>query len=246
MARSWSPSSVNPMAAVEDVAAPALAGAQPGEQVVLERGELEEVVLGVADHRCGAADPAARLDQVLGVELASAVVALVAAGLGVAAVRAGPLDVAVGQEPTRLRVEELPGDLPVDVAVVAQLPEHVPGDLAVVLGAGGGVQVPRDVELLPVVEELGVVPVDDDLGVDALLVGPNGYRRPVHVRAGHHQHVVAQGAVVAGEDVGRDVDPGHVAQMARPAGVRPGDGDEDLAGQSALRIRERRWYRGRP
>ncbi len=92
------------------MAAPALRGCvSQSSSSVLERGELEEEVLRVAHP--GVA-PLMRLRgsiRSVGVERAAAVVALVAARLGVAAVRAGALDVAVGQEALGLRVEELLG-----------------------------------------------------------------------------------------------------------------------------------------
>ena len=70
---------------------------EPRAQRVGERRQVEQEVLGLDEHRCLAVDPAARVDEVGGVELVAAVVALVAAGLAVAADRAGALDVAVGQ-----------------------------------------------------------------------------------------------------------------------------------------------------
>src|SRR5262249_18734885 len=42
-----------------------------------------------------------------------------------------------------------------------------------------------------------------------------------------HQHVVAAQAVIPGEDVGRDGEPGHMADVPRAGGIGPGDGDQD-------------------
>ena len=74
---------------------------QPGAERLGERRQVEEEVLGLDELRRLAVDPAARVDQVDGVELVAAVVALVAAGAVVAADRAGALDVAVGQGAAR-------------------------------------------------------------------------------------------------------------------------------------------------
>ena len=89
-------------------------------------------------------------------------------------------------------------------------------------------EVERDAERLPVAAGTpGGSASTTSFGVDALVVGADGDRRAVLVAAGHHQHVVAAHAVVAGEDVGRQVGAGDVAEVQRPVRVRPGDGDED-------------------
>jgi hypothetical protein len=64
---------------------------QPLPQRLGERGQVEEQVLGLDELRDLAVDAAARLDEVLRVQLVAAVVALVAAGRGVPADRAGAL-----------------------------------------------------------------------------------------------------------------------------------------------------------
>ena len=69
--------------------------------------------------------------------------------------------------------------------------------------------------------------VDDLDRLDALLVGAHRDRRAVGVAARDHQHVVAPAAVVAGEDVGRQVGAGDVAEVLRSVRVRPGHGHED-------------------
>ena len=63
-------------------------------------------------------------------------------------------------------------------------------------------------------------------GADALVVGAHGHGRAVLVAAGNHQHAIAGHAVVASEDVGRQVGAGDVAEVQRPVGVRPRHGDE--------------------
>ncbi|MEY3073184.1 MAG: hypothetical protein RLZZ353_1380, partial [Actinomycetota bacterium] len=83
--------------------------------------------------------------------------------------------------------------------------------------------------------------VDDLAGRDALLLGAYRDGGAVAVRARHHQDPVAGDAVVAGEDVGRQVRAGEVAEMQRTVGVGPGDGDEDVPRPSG---RGRRGGRG--
>ena len=60
------------------------------------------------------------------------------------------------------------------------------------------------------------------------LVGGDHDRRPVLVRPAHHEDAVSAQAVVAGEDVRGDPEAGHVADVARPARIRPGRGDQDV------------------
>ena len=78
-------------------AASASCADDPLLELLGERGQVEEEVLRLAELRRRAVDDRARVDQVDGIELVAAVVALVAARLREAADRARALDVAVGQ-----------------------------------------------------------------------------------------------------------------------------------------------------
>ncbi len=77
-----------------------------------------------------------------------------------------------------------------------------------------------------VLQEVGVVAIHDLPRRDSFFLCPHGGGGAVGVGAGDHQHVVAHQAVIAGEDVGRQVSPRHVAQMTVARGVGPGDADE--------------------
>ena len=113
-------------------------------------------MLRVAQFRLGAVELAAAVGEVDRVEDVAAVVALVAAGVGVAADGAGALDVAVEQEALLdCAVGQLHARL-VDVALFEQASEDVLDHADVVLGAGGRVEVAADAEALPGVEELCV------------------------------------------------------------------------------------------
>jgi hypothetical protein len=54
----------------------------------------------------------------------------------------------------------------------------------------------------------------------------------VHIAAGDHQDMVPLQAVVASEDVSREISSGDVSQMQWPIGVWPGDGDENVFGHT--------------
>ena len=79
--------------------------------------------------------------------------------------------------------------------------------------------------------------IDDLLRRLALLLGAHGDRRAVLVGAGDHEHAVAGGAVVAGEDVGGQVGAGDLAEVQRAVGVRPGNADEDRFANATLQSR---------
>ena len=66
-------------------------------------------------------------------------------------------------------------------------------------------EVKADTKSFPGLEELLVEAGRDVSRGDALLLGADGDRRAVGIAAGDHEHVVAGRAVVAGEDVGRQV-----------------------------------------
>ena len=156
---------------------------------------------------------------------------------GEAAVRAGALDVAVGQEAVGLRVVELLGGPRVDVAVGMQRPEHLLRDLAVVVGLGGGEEVERDAELAPSSSRNSGWKLVDDL-LPASSPRWSARHGDRACRAASLPETistsVAGEAVVAREDVGRQVRARDVAEVQRAVGVRPGDGDEDVTGRGGL------------
>ncbi len=69
----------------------------------------------------------------------------------------------------------------------------------------------------------------------AALVGLDGDRRAVRVRAGDHQDAVALQPVIAGKDIGRQVGAGQVADVQIAVGIRPGDGNVDRVGHRGPR-----------
>ena len=96
-----------------------------------------------------------------------------------------------------------------------------------VLGVGAGEQIVGQAELLEQLEEAGVVVLVDLQRGGAFGIGAHRDRRAVRVGAGDHQHLVARQAVVAGEDIGRQVRAGDIADMDLRVGIRPGDGDQN-------------------
>ncbi len=217
---------------LDDVGPPGarrLAPVEPLLEGAGEGGQVEEEVLGLDELGGLAVDLAAGVDELVGVELVAAVVALVAAGLGEGADRAGALDVAVGQGAPGRRADRTARRLLDHVAVGVDLAEHLLDDGVVVARRRAGEQVVGQAEVGEVLGDDRVVLVDELLWRQALLVGEDEDRGAVLVRARDHQHVVAGHPHVPAEDVGGHTETGHVADVARAVGVRPGDGRQDFA-----------------
>ena len=206
-------------------------------------------MLGLDELRRLAVDLRARVDQVGRVELVAAVVALVAARLAVPADRAGALDVAVRQGAAGRRRDGAERRLLDHVAVVVDAAEQLLHDVVVVAGRGPGEEVVGQPEVDEVVDDDGVVLVGQLARGHALAVGRDQDRRAVLVGARDHEHVVARHPHVAAEHVGGHAETGHVADVARAVGVRPGDGGQDLAHECSLgggrsRLRRSTYVRG--
>src|SRR5512146_2615068 len=97
----------------------------------------------------------------------------------------------------------------------------------VIGSAGGSEKVPGDAQLLPTFHEKPVEMLGYLGGRLAFLLSPDSYRRAVDIGAGNHEHLVAPGAVIPGEDISREVCPRDVTQMQAGIGVRPGNPDVD-------------------
>ena len=217
---------------LDDVGAPRarrLAAVEPLPERAGERRQVEEEVLGLDELGRLAVDLAARVDQLVGVELVAAVVALVAARLGEGADGAGALDVAVGQGAARRRADRAARRLLDHVAVGVDLTEHLLHDGVVVARRRAGEEVVGQAEVGEVLGDDGVVLVDELLRRQALLLGEDEDRRAVLVGARDHEDVVPGHPHVPAEDVGGHTETGHVADVARAVGVRPGDGRQDMA-----------------
>ena len=173
------------------------------------------------------ASPLVRVDEVDGVQLVAAVVALVAARLEIAADRALALDVAVGQGASSRGVEGTHLLFLQQVAALVQLQEQLLRHAIVVGGGRAREDVVRHAQPHEVLDDDGVVLVDELARRDALFVRLVRDRRAVLVRAAGHQHAGAAQPPVAREDVAGHGKADHVADVSRPVGVRPGRRDED-------------------
>ena len=197
-------------------------------QGLLEGRELQEVLLRGLHDGGGAAAGAVRVDDVAGLEGGAAAVALVGADVLGAADGALALHVAVRQELPAFGAVVLVLVAGVDVPVVKQRLEKPLGHLDVDGGVGLPVEGVADPQVLDRLLVDFMVAVGHLLGGDALLLGGDGDGRPVLIGAADDPDLVAQQAVVAGEDVRREEGPGHMPQVDGAVGVRPRDVHEYL------------------
>src|SRR5579875_400569 len=90
----------------------------------------------------------------------AAIITLVAARVGVAAIGAGALDIAVGQKTAVGRAVGRLHGIFEDIALFVERQEKVLRDAIVVLCAGFGIQVPGNTESLPDLKNLAMVARD--------------------------------------------------------------------------------------
>ena len=209
-------------------------GVDPRAQAVAHQALAQVEVLGLADLEVGRArDRRARLDEVGRVELLGAVLALVAARPRIAAVRTGPLDVAIGQEaPVGGRVDLLLRHLR-DQPGVGQPAGEMLGQRVVLRARRAAEMVeatagsrrrapsappraarnrPRPARPPPAAASSAGVPCSSV--------------------AQMKQHLVAARAHVAGIDVGRQLAAHQVAEVLDPVDIGQRGGDQD-AGHAA-------------
>ncbi|MOA03297.1 hypothetical protein D3C78_1227960 [compost metagenome] len=186
-------------------------------------------MLGVAQHRGGAGDRRARVLQLGRLVGGAALLAVVAVLVLGAALRAGALDEAVGEEHALVRVEVLGHRTGGDMPAIAQLQVDGGGQLAVFLGVGRVEVVEVDQEVGEVAAVLGLHAGDQRLRGDAFLLGAQHDRRAVGVVGADVDALVAAQLLEAHPHVGLDVLE-HVTQVDRAVGVGQGAGDENLAG----------------
>ena len=195
--------------------------------LVAQEALAQVEVLGLAHLEVGRArDRRARVDEVGGVELLGAVLALVAPGAVVAAVGASADDVAVGQEAAVRGGIDLSLHHLGDEAGVGEASGEVLGE-PVVLRARRAAEV-IEAQAKTVGEVVLDLPVPRAIVGNRLAGGGGGElgRRAVFVGGTDQQHLVAPRAHVAGVDVGRKLAADQCAQVLDAVDVRQGGSDE--------------------
>ena len=208
----------------------------PGGELAAHRGLAQVEVARLAHLEPGrAGDRGARVDEVGGVELLGAVLALVAAGAVVAAVRAGALDVAVGQEAVVVDREDLAfGDLG-DEAGIGEAAGEVLGQAVVLRRGGAAEMVEGESEAAGEVGlnlvHLGAVVRDGLAGLGGGKLG----RGAVFVGGAEKEHLVPAAPQVAGIEVGGKLGAYEIAEVLDPVDVGDGGGDEVAGHRRAFR-----------
>ena len=205
------------------------AAAGPGLQHGLEVRQLEEEVLGVAQHRHGAGDGRTWVLQFGGLVGGAAFLAVVAVLVLGRAFRAGALDETVGEEHALFRVEVLGHRAGSDVASVTQLEVDAGGQFAVFFGVSRVEVIEVDQEVGEVGAVLGLYVGDQLFRGDAFLLGAQHDRRAVGVVGADVGGLIAAQFLEAHPHVGLDIFE-HVAQVNGAIGVGQGAGNENLAG----------------
>ena len=197
-------------------------------QEVGKVAEPEEQVFGFPQLRGRVAERRARVAELGRIIGRAALLASIPVLVFGAAARAGAAQVAVGEEQSGDRVEELRDRLAPDVAGLGQGPEDAAGQLAVFFAVRAVVPVEIDQEISEILAVLLADLFDQLLWADAALLREQHDRRSVRVVCADVEAVFAAQALVARPDVGLQVFH-QVAQMNRPVGVGQGAGDQDAA-----------------
>ena len=169
---------------------------------------------------------ASRLAQLFRFQRLPALVALVAPGLLRTAVWTPAQDVSVGEG--ALLAGAPCGGLRalIDVSTPVQPEEQTLHGPLVSVGVCLGVEVEGDAEPPERGGDRLVLLIRELRRIHPGPFGGHGDRRAVLIGAGDHQHVVPGQAVIAGHDVGGQVAPRQVAEMARTGRVWPGHRDQ--------------------
>ncbi len=140
-------------------------------------------MLSLAQFRCGAVNPAARIDQFLGFQHITAPVALIGTGSFKSADVAGAFHIAVREKFFRGGRVPLHGFLRVKKTILLERQENGLRDLEMVFRMGGGKEVVGNADLLEQVNEASVIFFVDFFNRLAFFVGGNCDRRPVRIGA---------------------------------------------------------------
>ena len=184
-------------------------------------------MFGLAQFGRGAINLGARVEQLIGFQQVAALIALVAAGIFVAADVAGAFHVAVRQKAA------LAGGVPLHLAfgvketILLERQEHLLRHLLVIAGVGAGEEVVGQPQLLEEVNEAGVEALVDLVRGGLFGIRADGDGRAVRVGPGDHQHLASAHALIARKDIRRQVRAGQIAHMDFGIGIRPGNSHKD-------------------
>jgi hypothetical protein len=203
-------------------------------QPLLKRGETKVPVSGHAHPRRGTADLASGRYDLFGFQGAAALLTLVAPRVRGVTIGALPFDIAIRKETAAVIAVTLIHLLRVYVTLVIQIEEELLRD-AVVQGQGSaGIIVELYSDPAEALLHHRMVAVDDFLGRDLFLVGPDRDGDAVFIRAADVYDVAALQALVANVYVCRDVSPREVAQVQGAVRIGQSCGHQYFLSQASL------------
>ena len=182
--------------------------------------ERQIPVSGFALHQRIAIDGVHWVNQFVGRKCRSALLALVAIGVGSVAHRTFTLNITVGEELLRGLIVELFAFLLNKLAVVVQILEEITGKLVVDFRSGARIHVKRDAEALETRFNQIVVTVHNILHRATLLTGADSDRHTMLIATTHKKHIFTLQTLVAHIDVGWHIHTCQVTDMHRTIGIR--------------------------
>ena len=159
------------------------------------------------------------IDQLLGREGGTALLALVAIGAVVAALGTRTDDITVGEERSGLLVVILHGRFLDELALVVELAEEIGRRDGMRRRRSARIDVERHAQALERILDDPVVTVDNLLRRDPLLAGLDGDGYTVLVRSADRHDVAAPQTQVTRVDVGGDIDARQMADVHGTVGV---------------------------
>lgn len=152
-------------------------------------------------------------------EVASALLTLIAVGIGIATMGALASDVAVGEELLGLFVIELRRGLLCQLTLVVELAEPVGGKLMMGLRGRAAIDIEGDTKLLETLLDHLVVAIYHILRGDALLTGTDGDGHTVFIRSADEQHFALLQTKIAHIDISRHIHTSQMTDMHTAVGI---------------------------
>ena len=185
--------------------------------LIVVQGQIP--VLRLLQYGSGARDGRFRVDQFRRREVTSALLTLIAVGVGIATMGALASDVAVGEKLLSLFVIELRGGLLCQLTFVVEFAEPVGGKLMMGVRGRAAIDIEGDTELLETLLDHLVVAIYHILWGDALLTGTDGDGHTVFIRSTDEQHFALLQAKIAHIDISRHIHTSQMTDMHTAVGI---------------------------
>ena len=186
-------------------------------------------MLGFAELRGFPGDLGDRVDKILRIELVTATIALIPAGRGVTAQRAGAFNIAIREGVPGFRIEGNRGGVHHHVTVIPAHLKHLLHNPLVINRGGAGEQIVGKPERHEVLHNNAIITVREFFRGNSLRVGRNQNRGPVFIGTRDHEDILPHHAHIAREHIRGNTESSNVTNMARAVGIRPGNSGENMS-----------------